>query len=278
MEHQKIEPQKVTKPIQLLAAWLVGLIIVNGSFLATASAIDNGSWEHSALIVAAIVNVFVFLGAIFLLQTRFRPELQEDSFYSQYLDKKTNKLVRISRVDKLDSFYAKTTSELKELTEIIKKRQASISVSDVKSEEVSKPRDADWGEWKIALSDYLPDFNKIRTELKSENIPVSSIFGTTTSKEKPKIKHISINPDIEFHKTLRLLRILTKYDFDGFAYGLPVPGVDEEDIYIGGFGYLNDGYYPIDEEFKELISRDIERSDLDYWQKKKGKLLIKGSS
>jgi hypothetical protein len=29
----RIDPERVTKPIQLLAAWLVGLIVVDGSFL-----------------------------------------------------------------------------------------------------------------------------------------------------------------------------------------------------------------------------------------------------
>jgi hypothetical protein len=32
MTEQKIEPSRVTKPIQFLAAWLVGLTLINDSF------------------------------------------------------------------------------------------------------------------------------------------------------------------------------------------------------------------------------------------------------
>ncbi len=43
-EQNKIDPQKVTKPIQLLAAWLAGLIVVNAAFLAAAVYIGVSDW------------------------------------------------------------------------------------------------------------------------------------------------------------------------------------------------------------------------------------------
>ena len=88
IESPKFEAQKVTKPIQLLAAWLVGLMAIDGMFLGAASRITG--WEQSVLVIAAVFNVPLFLGAIFLLQTKFRPELQEDSYYATYLNSKTN--------------------------------------------------------------------------------------------------------------------------------------------------------------------------------------------
>ncbi len=75
---QKLKAHKITKPIHLLAAGLVGLVLVDGSLLATAVGVDSGSWLSTAFVVAAIVNVLLFLLAIFLLQTKFRPEMQED--------------------------------------------------------------------------------------------------------------------------------------------------------------------------------------------------------
>ena len=85
MAEHHIAPEKVTKPIQLLAAWLVGLIVVNGSFLLAAQHIANPSWAAGFLVVAAIANVPIFIVALFLLQTKFRPQMQEDSYYAQYL-------------------------------------------------------------------------------------------------------------------------------------------------------------------------------------------------
>lgn len=85
MNDQRIHPEKITKPIQLLAAWLVGLILVNASFLVAAQQIAKPDWASGLLVIASVLNVPIFLLALFLLQTKFRPQLQEDAYYSQYL-------------------------------------------------------------------------------------------------------------------------------------------------------------------------------------------------
>ena len=97
MTEPKIRPEKITKPIQLLGAWLAGLFSVDSCFLFAAANMDKGSWESLALVIAAIANVPLFLIAVFILQTKFRPELQEDSYYSTYLSQKTNEPISISK-------------------------------------------------------------------------------------------------------------------------------------------------------------------------------------
>ncbi len=88
MTDARIVPEKVTRPFQMLAAWLSGLVIVDATFLAAASQIHVPSWVPATLVLASVANVPLFLISIFLLQTRFRPEMQEDSFYSKYLERK----------------------------------------------------------------------------------------------------------------------------------------------------------------------------------------------
>ena len=85
--------QTITKPIQLLAAWLVGLIFVNGTFLITAQAFNSIEWLAATLVIASVVNVPLFLIALFILQTKFRPEIQEDHYYSQYIKDKLGRNV-----------------------------------------------------------------------------------------------------------------------------------------------------------------------------------------
>jgi hypothetical protein len=100
MDSQKpIDPKGITKPIQLLAAWLSGLVVLDGSFLLAASRIVDPGWAGGALVIASIANVPLFLLAIFLLQTKFRPEMQEDSFYSKYLESKTGHTERTVTAD-----------------------------------------------------------------------------------------------------------------------------------------------------------------------------------
>ena len=89
MTQQKIEAHRITKPIQLLAAWLVGLSVVNITFLTAAATICSPTWIPALLSIASVVNVPVFVISIFILQTKFRPEMQEDSYYSDYLNRKT---------------------------------------------------------------------------------------------------------------------------------------------------------------------------------------------
>lgn len=99
LNKQAISPEKINKPIQLLGAWLVGLFSVDSCFLFAASRMPEGSIESLALVSAAIINVPIFLVAVFLLQTRFRPELQEDSYYSTYLTQKTNEPISVKKED-----------------------------------------------------------------------------------------------------------------------------------------------------------------------------------
>lgn len=88
MPETQLVPHKITKPIQLLAAWLAGLVIINGSFLVGAGSIHEPAWIPTLLAIAAVVNVPLFILGLFLLQTKYRPEMQEDTFYSRYLERK----------------------------------------------------------------------------------------------------------------------------------------------------------------------------------------------
>ncbi|TOM08643.1 hypothetical protein CGH83_23420, partial [Vibrio parahaemolyticus] len=71
---------------------------ISSSFLVAASNIEI-AWQSGLLVIAAVVNVPLFLSAVFLLQTKFRPELQEDSYYSSYLSNKTNTIVKVTKSD-----------------------------------------------------------------------------------------------------------------------------------------------------------------------------------
>jgi len=85
MKTSNIQPHSVTKPIQLLAAWLVGLVLIDSTFLAGASTIKIPEWAPGVLVIAAVINVPMFLALIFFLQTKYRIELQEDTFFFKHM-------------------------------------------------------------------------------------------------------------------------------------------------------------------------------------------------
>jgi hypothetical protein len=86
MDNRAFKPERIKRPFQLLAAWLIGLITIDASFLFSATQISQPTWAPAALIVAAIINVPIFLTSVFLLQTKFRAEMQDDIYYSKYLE------------------------------------------------------------------------------------------------------------------------------------------------------------------------------------------------
>ena len=85
MAQPNIVPHKVTKPIALLAVWFAALVIIVGIFLYAARMIDEPLWLKQILVISAILFVPLFVSMVYWLQTKYRPEMQEDPYYSEYL-------------------------------------------------------------------------------------------------------------------------------------------------------------------------------------------------
>jgi hypothetical protein len=61
------------------------LVLIVAAFLTAAVKLDSVPWVSATLVIAAVVFVPVFLVAAMLMQTKFRPEILGDEFYSKYL-------------------------------------------------------------------------------------------------------------------------------------------------------------------------------------------------
>jgi len=90
----EIQPHLITKPIQLLAAWLLGLVLLDSSFFTAAATMHTPAWAPGLLVIAAVGNVPLFAACLFALQTRYRPQMQEDAYYAQYLESQTRLVER----------------------------------------------------------------------------------------------------------------------------------------------------------------------------------------
>lgn len=254
MTEQHIQPHKVTKPMQLLAAWLVGLIVTNTIFLTSAINFDKDSWERGALVISAIVNVPVFILALFILQTRFRAELQEDTYYSEYLSKKTAAVVLIdknvshdTRIDELERQFLKLAMPSPALT--------SAGSNDNENK-------LNWSHWPIALNEHHPKFNAIREALKATNIPLAAIFGKASSPPAKWIIALSHHMPV-VHKA-RLLEILLPFGFDGIHFWEPrIEAEENEEAYIGSYGI--DTYARATPDLFDLVRTNIDAFDLSHY-------------
>lgn len=253
MEIEKIQASKITKPIQLLAAWLISLISVDFVFLYFSTEVNG--WERSALIVASIANVPVFLAAMFILQTKFRPELQEDQYYEKYLDRKTNKVVEISQIDKIDQKIEYLSKEISE-SKISKNVENEYSLSDIIGEI-----------YKIGLNEKVRNFDEIRLSLRERKIKITDIFGEGTNIQIPNKVIMAINFRMSFKIKVELIKLAYELGIDGYGYFDPPGEATEEDILIGAYGMQKD-HVPLTKNTFDFIESISDLSELVKFEEK----------
>jgi len=273
MSEQRINPYQVTKPIQLLAAWLVGLILIDASFLGAAKIITVPAWAPGLLVIAAILNVPAFLTLIFFLQTKFRAELQEDTYYSKHLEKVTGQAKE--RTPKMDQFiehikkiemqsnnqFQKIEKNLEELTaslcqislpsvdiaQVLEKvEEAKLLLSELEQET----------SFKIAINDLLPHYKDILKQLILDNFTINQTFGST-SKDKvpPKTLTITCTKAIRKEVLVRIYSILKSFGFNRIDINDEPMPFDEADIYIGSYidNYESSKSVEIDTEIESML-------------------------
>jgi hypothetical protein len=97
MNNPNIQPEKISTPFQLLAVWFTALIFLVGVLLESALRIDR-EWLKAVLVIAAIGFVLVFVVLIFLMQTKFRPQMQSDEHFSKYIKERFDNFSPISQL------------------------------------------------------------------------------------------------------------------------------------------------------------------------------------
>ena len=219
MSEQAIKPERITKPMQLLGAWLAGLFSIDSCFLVAAANLTQGSFESYALTLAAIANVPIFLLAVFLLQTKFRPELQEDSYYSTYLSQKTNQRVTVS---KSEAHFAELSGALASI------RQA-IEESKKEGGEVK----ANISDLLIGINTALPDFENIKSALSDQGVHNCTTFGNNSL---PPYRVVALSPNLSRQQRNETLRFAKSIGFKNFSYFSSGDEDIFEDVLLGAYG------------------------------------------
>jgi hypothetical protein len=126
MQENNIKPEAITKPIQLLAVWLLGLVILVSGLLTAAKVLEHPSWLPVFLSISAVAIIPLFLFLIFLLQTKYRPEMQEDIYYAKYLNEDTNRFERLKKhkeknvaMDEIIEISNKTKDQLEKMSDML---------------------------------------------------------------------------------------------------------------------------------------------------------------
>ncbi len=229
-KHGKIEPHRITKPIQLLAAWLLGLIVVNGAFLLAAAQISKPEWVSGTLVIASIINVPLFLVSIFLLQTKFRPEMQEDTYYSKYLETKTGNTERVISPDSVASIREDIASLEKLVSENVFNGMGEAELQKVK-----------WSPVTVALNKTLGNFSKIAKQLSIHGIPIHETFGDGA--DEPTLFKVAIGKGFDVDQIRALVEALLFIGDGWISYAHDDDEVDQYDnqVLIGAYGAYQHG-------------------------------------
>jgi len=229
MDH-KIQPERILKPIQLLGAWLAGLLAIDSCFLIAATRMPTGTWESQALTIAAIANVPLFLLAVFLLQTKFRPELQEDLYYSSYINQKTNAPVQLTKED------AALLGVQQRLDRIEKSAVAAIS-PQAESDATQLLRSLKFG-----INRHLEDREQIAKRLAKIGSLGYAPFGP--SNEPPSKRVVSVSRHLPEDAVRAVLQLASQLGFRQFTYFDNAFEEIDEEVLLGSYG---EGEYEIAE-------------------------------
>lgn len=230
--------------MQLLAAWLAGLIILNGSFLTAASQINEPNWAAGFLVVASVVNVPLFLISLFVLQTKFRPEMQEDEYYARYLERRYSE--------------NSATTEYVEIAAPAKHIELQQSLSRI-NEQVAFGRKQKSKKTKISIqiNDLLPNYSEVEKRLKDSGFRIEATFGSTSLNQAvPEVFIIAFGElnEIEFTELKKAISIAAEWGLEGLKYSTEA----SHKAYIGAYSYEVSPYAELDDDLHtKIMKRDV---------------------
>lgn len=88
MSGTKLTPEKITSPIQLMAAWFSMLVLLVGVLLTAAVKIEKPDWAAGFLVIFTFAVVVAVFTCVTLMLTKYRPHLQDGKEYARWLKDK----------------------------------------------------------------------------------------------------------------------------------------------------------------------------------------------
>jgi ribosomal protein L9 len=255
MSDQKIMPSQVTKPIQLLAAWLVGLILTNGAFLSAANIISKPDWAPGLLVVASVANVPAFLFLIFYLQTKFRAELQEDTYYSKHLEAITGQVKEVANSDaglygEISSMQIATKVQfeliagaLEGLTKRIDQMGEGSPAMSFNPElppttktivqiEAQQAKSL----VRVGVNTLMPGFKEIAKQLIAADFSIVQYFGVAGKNDAPEYLTVSYGAGVNKESLKAVYKILKPYGFNYIDWDDKAKGITKlANLWVGSY-------------------------------------------
>ena len=84
----RFSPERIKRPSQLTAALITGIVLINITLLTVAASLGDSPRTRLVIIAGDMLITLTGLGGAFRLQSRYRPEMQDDEHYFRYMERK----------------------------------------------------------------------------------------------------------------------------------------------------------------------------------------------
>jgi hypothetical protein len=234
---------------------------------------NKSEWISGALVIMSIINVPLFLVAIFILQTKFRPEMQEDSYYYRYLKDKMGSKSNSSANPDANSQVQRQIEDIEKNIELTIKDIKKEKRGGVKKLQTNLTEIISMAGISIKLNERLDEFGLIKETFEKSNIIIKEFFGIGL-KDKPKNLNIVIGKGFKRDQLIKILTILLKV---GDGYIMYSPGDDtygqyDNNMLIGAYG---DNYKVKISDALNMLKRKVTKEEFydyilekdNYWLK-----------
>lgn len=133
MPAERIQASKILQPMQLFAAFLVALIVLEGSILTAARFIEISNWASAVLVIAAICIIPLFLFAPVVILKLSRGELLEGRLWVEW-----QKRVQDVASQKVEVDSERVSSFIQECS-VVKKESLDELFKQIKTIDKKKP-------------------------------------------------------------------------------------------------------------------------------------------
>jgi hypothetical protein len=218
----------------------------------------------------------LFIACLFLLQTRYRPQMQEDVYYAQYLETHGKQLtvsdvsIDVSAVRRdMAAMNATTLDMISDIrtyvatvvTELEPARRSSADVASLGAEleETAQTlavarQTARWDRYRIEVNWMLSNADLIQQGLASIGVDNVGEFGS----QVPKIRLLTFGTNVAARDVQAIYCVVESQGIDHIRFANENMHLGR--VYIGSYGYDTEPVAPLDDELRAVL-RDESVSD-----------------
>lgn len=253
----KIEPHKISKPIQILGLFFACLLpLVSTNFIAAAY-LTQPQWLSPLLVITAIflyVPLFSFL--IYKLLTKHRTVLGDDKYFFDSITRTKKSeheilfLILENTCHEIEIIKSNIYKIMHKIDVQTPELHSNIDISNITiTHESEKLLNTAQNGVRISLNDKLPNYDDIKDCFESESIVVTDVFGSNSDPPtSPEIFSLVFGNHVPVSLLQKIIEILSNFNLETIIYTPKT--IYNKRVIVGSYEY---GGKQFDEKLKNTL-------------------------